>query len=98
MRTRGFRYQVDVSDVGKALAILRSIAGVTAEPGTIKDSITVTSETDMGRTINHALVSAGVGVDQLMRTQRGLEDVYIELTGVSAGSPLSEPGVTEVAP
>ncbi len=97
MRTKGFRYQVDVSDVGKALAILRSIAGVTAEPGTIKDSITVTSEADQGRIINHALVSAGVGVDQLMRTQRGLEDVYIELTGVPAGSPMSEPAVTEVA-
>jgi ABC-2 type transport system ATP-binding protein len=88
---KGFRYQIDVSDVERALAILRSIAGVTAEPGTIKDSITVASETDVGRTMSRALVSAGVEVDQLVRTQRGLEDVYIELTGVPAASPLSAP-------
>jgi hypothetical protein len=34
---------------------------------------------------------AGIGVDQLVHEQRGLEDVYIELTGVAAGSPLSAP-------
>jgi len=72
------------------------MAGVTAEPGAAEHSITVASETDVGRTVNHALVSAGVGVDQLVRTQRGLEDVYIELTGVPAGSPLREPEPAEV--
>jgi hypothetical protein len=61
------------------------------EPGTIKDSIIVSSQTDLARTINHALVVAGIGVDQLVHTQRGLEDVYIELTGVAPGSPLSGP-------
>jgi hypothetical protein len=66
--------------------------------GTIKDSITVTSERDIARKINHALVSAGVGVDQLVRTQRGLEDIYIELTGVPSGSPLSAPPATVAAP
>src|SRR5215469_2577067 len=88
---KGFRYQVDVSDVDGALAVLRSIAGVTAEPGTIRDSVTVASETDVGRTISRALISAGIEIDQLVRTQKGLEDVYIELTGVPAESPLSTP-------
>src|SRR5713226_2449371 len=91
MNVKGFHYRIDVSDVDKAMDILRTIDGVAAEPGTIKDSITVTSPTDQARIINRALVSAGIGVDQLVHTQKGLEDVYIELTGVAPGSPLSGP-------
>ncbi len=91
MNVKGFHYRIEVSDVDKAMEIVRSIDGATVEPGTIKDSITVSSQTDLARSINHALVVAGIGVDQLVRTQRGLEDVYIELTGVAPGSPLSGP-------
>ena len=91
MNVKGFHYRIEVSDVDKAMEIVRSIDGATVEPGTIKDSITVSSQTDLARSINHALVLAGIGVDQLVRTQRGLEDVYIELTGVAPGSPLSGP-------
>ena len=94
MNVKGFSYRIEVSDVDRALDIIRSVDGARAETGTIKDSITVTSETDIARRINHALVSAGVGVDQLVRTQRGLEDIYIELTGVPSGSPLSAPPAT----
>ena len=91
MDTKGFSYQIDVSDVARALAIVRSIDGAGAERGTMRDSITVTSQTEVARTINRALVTAGVEVDQLVRTHRGLEDIYIELTGVPSGSPLSAP-------
>jgi ABC-2 type transport system ATP-binding protein len=98
MNVKGFSYRIDVSDVSRALDIVRSVDGAGAEMGTIKDSITVTSERDIARRINHALVSAGVGVDQLVRTQRGLEDIYIELTGVPSGSPLSAPPATVAAP
>ncbi len=91
MNVKGFHYRIDVSDVEKAMGIVQSIDGASVEPGTIKDSITVSSDTDLARTINHALVTAGIGVDQLVRTQKGLEDVYIELTGVAPGSPLSAP-------
>jgi ABC-2 type transport system ATP-binding protein len=91
MNVKGFHYRIDVSDADKAMEIVRSIDGATVEPGTIKDSIIVSSQADLARTINHALVVAGIGVDQLVRTQRGLEDVYIELTGVAPGSPLSGP-------
>jgi ABC-2 type transport system ATP-binding protein len=98
MNVKGFSYRIDVSDVSRALDIVRSVDGARAEMGTIKDSITVTSERDIARRINHALVSAGVGVDQLVRTQRGLEDIYIELTGVPSGSPLSAPPATVAAP
>jgi ABC-2 type transport system ATP-binding protein len=98
MNVKGFSYRIDVSDVNRALDIVRSVDGARAETGTIKDSITVTSETDIARRINHALVSAGVGVDQLVRTQRGLEDIYIELTGVPRGSPLSALAATVAAP
>jgi ABC-2 type transport system ATP-binding protein len=98
MNVRGFSYRIDVSDVSRALDVVQSVDGARAETGTIKDSITVTSETDIARRINHALVSAGVGVDQLVRTQRGLEDIYIELTGVPSGSPLSAPPATVAAP
>jgi len=88
---KGFNYRIDVSDVDKAMEIVRTIDGATVERGTIKDSITVSSQTDLARIINHALVAAGIGVDQLVRTEKGLEDVYIELTGVAPGSPLSAP-------
>jgi ABC-2 type transport system ATP-binding protein len=98
MNVKGFSYRIDVSDVSRALDIVRSVDGARAEMGTIKDSITVTSERDIARRINHALVSAGVGVDQLVRTQRGLEDIYIELTGVPSGNPLSAPPATVAAP
>jgi ABC-2 type transport system ATP-binding protein len=98
MNVKGFSYRIDVSDVSRALDVVQSVDGARAETGTIKDSITVTSETDIARRINHALVSAGVGVDQLVRTQRGLEDIYIELTGVPSGSPLSAPPATVAAP
>ncbi len=98
MDAKGFSYQIDVSDVERALAIVRSIDGASAERGTMRDSITVTSQTDLARTINRALVTAGVEVDQLVRTQRGLEDIYIELTGVPSGSPLSAPPAPEAAP
>jgi ABC-2 type transport system ATP-binding protein len=97
MNVKGFSYRIDVSDVSRALDVVQSVDGARAETGTIKDSITVTSETDIARRINHALVSAGVGVDQLVRTQRGLEDIYIELTGVPSGSPLSAPPATVAA-
>ncbi len=98
MNVKGFHYRIDVSDADKAMEIVRSIDGATVEPGTIKDSIVVSSETDLARTINQALVVAGIGVDQLVRTQRGLEDVYIELTGVAPGSPLSGPPPQPPAP
>jgi len=91
MNVKGFQYRIDVSDVERAIEVVRSIDAATVEQGTIKDSITVSSDQDIARIVNHALVTAGVGVDQLVHTQRGLEDVYIELTGVSPGSPLSAP-------
>jgi ABC-2 type transport system ATP-binding protein len=91
MNVQGFNYRIDVSDVDRAIEVVRSVDGARAERGTIKDSITVTSDTDLGRQINHALVWAGVGVDQLVRMQKGLEDVYIQLTGVPVDSPLSQP-------
>ena len=91
MNVKGFRYRIDVSDVDKALAVVRTVDGAHADPGTLKDSITVTSDTDIARQVNYALVSAGIGVDQLVREEKGLEDVYIQLTGVAAGSPLSSP-------
>jgi len=91
MNAKGFQYRIDVSDVERAMEVVRSIDGARVEQGTIKDSITVSSEEDIARLVNHALVTAGIGVDQLVHTQRGLEDVYIELTGVSPGSPLSAP-------
>jgi len=59
--------------------------------GTIKDSINVTADNDIARQINYALVAAGIGVDQLVRTEQGLEDIYIQLTGVPIASPLSSP-------
>jgi hypothetical protein len=73
------------------MEVVRSVDGASVERGTIKDSITVSSDEDIARIINRALVTAGVGVDQLVHAQRGLEDVYIELTGVAAGAPLSTP-------
>ena len=91
MNVKGFQYRIDVSDVEKAMEIVRSIDGATAERSTIKDSITVSSAKDVARIINRALVTAGIEVDQLVHTQRGLEDVYIELTGVQRGSPLGTP-------
>ena len=92
MNVKGFQYRIDVSDVDAAIEVVRHIDGLTAVPGTIKDSINVSSDRDVARIVNHALVSAGLGVDQLVHTQRGLEDVYIELTGVAPGSPLSSTG------
>jgi ABC-2 type transport system ATP-binding protein len=89
MNAKGYQYRIDVSDVDKAIEVAGAIDGVTVERGTIKDSITASSDKDVARIINHALVAAGIGVDQLVHTQRGLEDVYIELTGVAPGSPLS---------
>lgn len=91
MNIKGYRYRVDVSDVDRALEVVRAVDGARAEPGTIRDSINVTSDADIARKINHALVYAGIGVDQLVRTEQGLEDVYIELTGVPVASPLSSP-------
>jgi ABC-2 type transport system ATP-binding protein len=88
---KGFRYRVDVSDVERALEVLTGLDGLTVERGTVKDSVTVSTDHDAGRVIAHALVSAGIGLDQMVRTGRGLEDVYIELTGVPAASPLSTP-------
>src|SRR5713101_956795 len=69
MNIKGFRYRIDVSDVDKALEVVRTLDGAKAGVGTIKDSINVTCESDLARQINHALVSAGIGVDQLVRTQ-----------------------------
>ena len=98
MNFRGYKYRIDVSDVDRAIEVVRSIDGAKVEPGTIKDSIMVTSDQNVARIINHALVAAGIGVDQLVHEQRGLEDVYIELTGVTAGSPLSAPAGAAPAP
>ena len=94
MNFKGFQYRIDVSDVDRAMDVVRTIEGARVERGTIKDSITVNADRDLARIINHALVAAGIGVDQLVHMQRGLEDVYIELTGVAPGSPLSAPAGT----
>ena len=86
MSAKGFRYRIDVSDAAAALRVVAGLEGVTAELGTVRDSISVSSEADQARVINHALVSAGIGVDQLVRTERGLEDIYIQLTGGGGGT------------
>jgi ABC-2 type transport system ATP-binding protein len=91
MNSKGFQYRIDVSDVDKALVVARAVPGAAVERATSKDSITVTCEVDLGRQINHALVSAGIGVDQLVRVQKGLEDIYIQLTGVGVSNPMSSP-------
>ncbi len=91
MNAKGFRYRIDVSDVDRALDVVRAVDGARAEPDTIKGSVTVTADNDIARQINYALVHAGVGVDQLVRTEKGLEDIYIQLTGVPLASPLSTP-------
>lgn len=91
MNVKGFAYRIDVSDVTRALEVINAIEGATAQRGTLKDSVTVNADREVARIMNHALVSAGIGVDQLVRTQKGLEDIYIQLTGVDAGSPLSQP-------
>ena len=95
MSVTGFKYRIDVSDVDRAIEVVHTIQGATAERGTIKDSITVSADRDLARIINHALVAAGIGVDQLVHTQRGLEDVYMELTGVSAGRALGAPRTSQ---
>ena len=91
MNTKGFHYRIDVSDVDRAIEVVRSVDGARVESGTLKDSISVSADTDIARQINYALVYAGIGVDQLVRTEAGLEDVYIQLTGVPVASPLSSP-------
>jgi len=91
MNVKGFVYRIDVSDVARALEVINGMEGARAERGTLKDSVTVHTESELGRLIIHALVSAGIGVDQLVRTQRGLEDIYIQLTGAPQASPLSDP-------
>src|SRR2546430_2245739 len=75
MNFRGYKYRIDVSDVDRAIEVVRSVDGAKVEPGTIKDSIMVTSDQNVARIINQALVAAGIGVDQLVHEQRGLEDV-----------------------
>ena len=91
MNVKGFVYRIDVSDVARALEVINGMEGARAERSTLKDSVTVHTESELGRLIIHALVSAGIGVDQLVRTQRGLEDIYIQLTGAPQASPLSDP-------
>src|SRR5437763_3381587 len=71
MNVKGFQYRIDVSDVERAIEVVQAIDGATVERGTVKDSITVVSGQSIARVINHALVSAGVGVDQLVHEQRG---------------------------
>src|SRR6266403_2025046 len=41
MNVKGFQYRIDVSDVDEAMKVVRSLDGLTVEPGTIKDSILV---------------------------------------------------------
>ena len=91
MNAKGYQYRVDVSDVDRAIDIVKGIDGATVERGTVKDSIMVSSGQNIARVINHALVAAGIGVDQLVHEQRGLEDVYMELTDVTPGSSLGTP-------
>src|SRR5207302_790505 len=43
MNVKGYRYRIDVSDVDRAMEIVRSIDGASVERGTVKDSITVIS-------------------------------------------------------
>src|SRR5438132_13869551 len=88
---RADKYRSDVSDFDEANEDVRTVDGAKVETSTINDSIMVTSDQNVARIINQARVAAGIGVHQRVHEQRGLEDVYIELTGVSAGSPLSAP-------
>src|SRR5260370_1671183 len=57
MNVKGFHFRIDVSDADKAMEIVRSIDGATVEPGTIKDSIIVSSQTDLARTSTHPLLA-----------------------------------------
>src|SRR5438128_3099360 len=49
MHLRGYKYRIDVSDVDRAIEVVRSVDGAKVEPGTIKDSIMVTSDQNVAR-------------------------------------------------
>src|SRR5438477_5732396 len=59
MNFRGYKYRIDVSDVDRAIEVVRSVDIGTVERGTVKDSITVDSDHDIARVVNHALVGSG---------------------------------------
>src|SRR5260370_16136425 len=82
MNVKGFRYRIDVSDVDKALQIVRAIDGARAEPGTIKDSINETASHDLAGQITTARAPAGIGAVQLATTTQPHEDAHMPLPAV----------------
>ena len=76
------RSRVEVDDVAKALAVLESMTGVTANCAQTQGPGTLSVTLDQGTApsdVNSALVRAGVRVEALIPERETLEDVFLDL-------------------
>jgi len=73
-------FELEISDPEKAAAVVASFAG--AELVSIDGNcLSVKLDSERSSDLNRALVEAGVGVAELRRARRSLEDVYMSLSG-----------------
>ena len=83
----GSNYSLEVEgDADHAKAVLQTIEGVqqvvTAPATSGRNQVTVmtASETDLGRELSAAVVTAGLGLYEMRRSRASLEDVFLKLT------------------
>jgi ABC-2 type transport system ATP-binding protein len=76
----GVRVEVQVSDTGRARAALAAIPGLEVVESADPERLEVRSQADMGEVISSRLIEAGVGVREMRRLVRSLEDFFLEAT------------------
>jgi ABC-2 type transport system ATP-binding protein len=84
---RGSRYQIAVADPARAMAILRTVAGV-SDVRAAAEGVDVAADPGRGAELNRALVAQGIYAAAIVPHASSLEDVFIELTENAAnGAP-----------
>ena len=74
-------FELSVTDVALARTVLGAFPGVRVTNGREPEHLHLSSDDDIGQEAVRRLVTAGVGVQEIRRVRRSLEDVFLELTG-----------------
>ena len=82
----GYRFDLWPGDVGRARRVLEAIPGLVVIDGASLARLELRSDRDVSELVTECLVEQGIGVRELRRSSRGLEDYFREVATRDAAS------------
>jgi ABC-2 type transport system ATP-binding protein len=82
----GYRFDLWPGDVGRARRVLEAIPGLVVIDGASPARLELRSDRDVSELVTECLVEQGIGVRELRRSSRGLEDYFREVAMRDAAS------------